>query len=187
MENISATTLTDRTLHDAGSEPQVNSVDLITHELSHQWFGDLLTCADWSHIWLNEGFATFWADAYLEHRFGQTEYRYSMYQHMQKYLEEDRLRYRRPMVTAYYTDPLDLFDRTTYEKGAVVLDMLRYVIGDDKFFKAISNYAKAHIQGTVVTDDLRKAAEETSGQDLGWFFEEWRSRNFTTRASRRSG
>ena len=173
MENISATTLTDRTLHDAGSEPQVNSMDLITHELSHQWFGDLLTCADWSQIWLNEGFATFWADAYLEHRFGQTEYRYSMYQRASKYMEEDRLRYRRPMVTAYYTDPLDLFDRTTYEKGAVVLDMLRYVMGDDKFFAAISNYAKSHIQSTVLTDDLRKAAEEASGQDLGWFFEEW--------------
>lgn len=173
MENISATTLTDHTLHDDGSEPQISSVDLVTHELAHQWFGDLLTCADWSHIWLNEGFATFWADLYREYRFGEQEYRYALYQEESRYLEEDRQRYRRPMVTAFYTDPLDLFDRSTYEKGALVLDMLRFVLGDDRFFAAITQYAKSHAAANVVTDDLRKAAEQSAGEDLGWFFDEW--------------
>jgi len=173
MENISATTLTDRTLHDEASEPQSDSVDLVTHELAHQWFGDLLTCADWAHIWLNEGFATFWSDVYREHRFGEQDYRYSLYQQANRYLEEDRQRYRRPMVDAYYTDPLDLFDRTTYEKGALVLDMLRYILGDEKFFAAINHYAQANREKTVVTDDLRKAMEESTGEDLKWFFDEW--------------
>ena len=173
MENISATTLTDRTLHDENSEPEADSVDLVTHELAHQWFGDLLTCSDWSHIWLNEGFATFFADLYREHRFGQQEYLYSVSQEQSRYLEEDRQRYRRPLVTYWYTDPLDLFDRTTYERGAVVLDMLRFVLGDDRFFAGIHHYALTHQQGNVVTDDLRKAFEESSGEDLGWFFEEW--------------
>ena len=173
MENISATTLTDRTLHDDGSEPQINSVDLVTHELAHQWFGDLLTCANWANIWLNEGFATYWADLYREHRFGEQDFRYSLMQERSRYIEEDRQRYRRPMVTSFYTDPLDLFDRTTYEKGGLVLDMLRYVLGDENFFASLSNYAKAHQTGTVTTDDLRKAAEQTSGQELGWFFDEW--------------
>ena len=173
MENISATTLTDRTLHDANSEPEADSVDLVTHELAHQWFGDLLTCSDWAHIWLNEGFATFFADLYREHRFGEQEYLYSVSQEQSRYVEEDRQRYRRPLVTSWYTDPLDLFDRTTYEKGAVVLDMLRFVLGDDRFFAGIHHYALTHQQGSVVTDDLRKAFEESSGEDLGWFFEEW--------------
>ncbi|MBI2817661.1 MAG: HEAT repeat domain-containing protein [Acidobacteria bacterium] len=173
MENISATTLTDRTLHDDSSEPQINSVDLVTHELAHQWFGDLLTCANWDHIWLNEGFATYWADLYREYRFGEQEYRYSLFKAEARYLEEDRQRYRRPMVTSYYTDPLDLFDRTTYEKGALVLDMLRYVLDDEKFFATMTHYAKAHQAGNVTTDDLRKAAEEVSGRDMGWFFTQW--------------
>jgi aminopeptidase N len=173
MENISATTLTDRTLHDQSSEPQADSLDLVTHELAHQWFGDLLTCADWADVWLNEGFATFWADLYREHRYGEQEYRYSLSQEAAKYLEEDRQRYRRPMVTSYYTDPMDLFDRSAYEKGALVLDMLRFVLGDDLFFGSITHYVKKNAAGNVTTDDFRKAVEESSGQDLGWFFDEW--------------
>jgi len=173
MENISATTLTDRTLHDPNSEPQADSVDLVTHELAHQWFGDLLTCASWADIWLNEGFATFFADLYREHRYGEQEYRYSLNQEAAKYLEEDRQRYRRPMVTSYYTDPMDLFDRSAYEKGALVLDMLRFVLGDDRFFAAINHYVKKNAAGNVTTDDFRAAVEEASGENLGWFFEEW--------------
>jgi aminopeptidase N len=173
MENISATTLTDRTLHDEDSEPESNSVDLVTHELAHQWFGDLLTCADWADIWLNEGFATFWADAYREHRYGESEYRYSLHQEQTRYLDEDRQRYRRPLVSSFYTDPLDLFDRSAYEKGGVVLDMLRFVLGDDRFFAAIGHYAQTHQRQNVVTDDLRKSVEESSGENLDWFFDEW--------------
>jgi aminopeptidase N len=173
MENISATTLTDRTLHEASSEPEVDSLDLVTHELSHQWFGDLLTCADWPQIWLNEGFATFFEDLYREHRFGEQDYRYTLDQQQARYVEEDRQRYRRPMVSSYYTDPMDLFDRSAYEKGAVVLDMLRFVLGDDRFFAAIHHYAETYQRKNVTTDDLRKALEESSGEDLGWFFKEW--------------
>ena len=173
MENISATTLTDRTLHEAVSEPQSSSVDLVTHELSHQWFGDLLTCRDWAHLWLNEGFATFWAAVYREHRFGRDEYLNEVREDRERYLDEDRQRYRRPLVTSYYSDPVDLFDRTTYQKGFMVLDMLRYLLGDEPFFQAIAHYAATHRNQTVVTDDLRKAVEESSGKDLGWFFEQW--------------
>lgn len=173
MENISATTLSDRTLHEEVSEPQANSVDLVTHELAHQWFGDLLTCADWSELWLNEGFATFWADFYREHRFGRDEYLYSLLQEQKRYLEEDQQRYRRPLVTTFYTDPSDLFDRTTYQKGAVVLDMLRFLLGEERFFAALRLYAREHQQQTVVTDDLRKAMEQVSGENLAWFFDQW--------------
>ncbi len=173
MENISATTLTDRALHEAVSEPQANSVDLVTHELAHQWFGDLLTCADWAHGWLNEGFATFWAAVYREHLFGKEEYSYSLHREKSQYLEEDRQRYRRPMVTSFYTEPYDLFDRTLYEKGALVLDMLRFVLGDDRFFRAFAHYTRKHQQGTVATEDFQKAVEEATGEKLDWFFDQW--------------
>ncbi|OFW40642.1 MAG: hypothetical protein A3J28_01135 [Acidobacteria bacterium RIFCSPLOWO2_12_FULL_60_22] len=173
MENISATTLSDRTLHDETSEPQASSVDLITHELSHQWFGDLLTCADWSHIWLNEGFATFWAAVYRENRDGREEYLYLLSQERARYLEEDQQRYRRPLVTSFYTDPADLFDRTTYQKGFLVLDMLRSLLGDERFFAALQSYAKSYQQKTVVTADFEKAVEEATGEKLGWFFDQW--------------
>ena len=173
MENISATTLTDRTLHEAASEPQSSSVDLVTHELAHQWFGDLVTCRDWAHLWLNEGFATFWAAVYRGHRFGRDEYLNEVREDRERYLAEDRQRYRRPLVTSYYSDPVDLFDRTTYQKGFMVLDMLRHLLGDEPFFQAIAHYAATYQNQTVVTDDLRKAVEESSGKDLGWFFEQW--------------
>lgn len=173
MENISATTLTDRTLHEAASEPQSSSIDLVTHELAHQWFGDLLTCRDWAHLWLNEGFATFWAAVYREHRFGWDEYLNEVREDRERYISEDRQRYRRPLVTSYYADPVDLFDRTTYQKGFLVLDMLRYLLGDERFFEAIRHYAATYQNQTVVTDDLRKAIEESTGEELGWFFEQW--------------
>ena len=173
MENISATTLSDRTLHEAASEPQSSSVDLVSHELAHQWFGDLLTCANWSHLWLNEGFATFWAAAYREHRDGWDQYLHEVFEDRVRYLDEDRQRYRRPLVTSYYSDPIDLFDRTTYQKGFLVLDMLRFMLGDERFFRALTHYAKTYQGRTVVTDDFRKAVEEAAGENLGWFFDQW--------------
>jgi aminopeptidase N len=173
MENISATTLSDRTLHESASEPQSSSVDLVTHELAHQWFGDLLTCANWSHLWLNEGFATFWAAAYREHRDGWDQYLHEVFEDRVRYLDEDKQRYRRPLVTSYYSDPIDLFDRTTYQKGFMVLDMLRFVLGDERFFRSLSHYLKTYQRQTVVTDDFRKAVEEASGENLGWFFDQW--------------
>ncbi len=173
MENISATTLNDRTLHEADSEPQSSSVDLVAHELAHQWFGDLLTCRNWAHLWLNEGFATFWAALYREHRYGREEYLNEVREDRGRYLDEDRQRYRRPLVTSYYSDPVDLFDRTTYQKGFLVLDMLRYLLGDERFFRAMAHYARTYRNQTVVTDDFQKAVEEASGENLGWFFEQW--------------
>ncbi|MBI4464251.1 MAG: HEAT repeat domain-containing protein [Acidobacteria bacterium] len=173
MENISATTLTDRALHEQASEPQANSMDLVAHELAHQWFGNLVTVSDWAHIWLHEGFASFWAALYREHRLGKEEYQYSLYKSRRRFLEEDRERYRRPLVTSFYADPFDLFDRTTYEKGALVLDMLRFVLGEERFVVALQHYVSKHRQENVVTEDFQQAVEEASGEDLDWFFDQW--------------
>ncbi len=172
MENISATTQTDQTLHDERAEQDYSSLGLVAHELAHQWFGDLLTCTDWAHIWLNEGFASFFESLYREHHLGYEEYRDHLRQFEQNYFNEDQ-RYRRPIVTHYYKDNSHLFDATTYQKGARVLDMLRTLLGDKAFFAGIQNYVTSNQAKNVETFEFEKAMEESSGRTLDWFFDEW--------------
>lgn len=172
MENISATTQTERTLHDRLAHQDFKSEGLVAHELAHQWWGDLLTCRDWSHIWLNEGFATYFDNLFQEHDLGPEELAVQMYEDLKNYLEEDR-EYRRPIVTQYYSDPLDVFDSHAYPKGGWVLHMLRNYLGDELWWKGINHYCKKHYAGNVVTADFEKAMEEASGKNLDWFFQQW--------------
>ncbi|HEY8491711.1 MAG TPA: M1 family aminopeptidase [Dehalococcoidia bacterium] len=175
MENTSATTMTDRLLYDERARPDVEQAmdGLVSHELAHQWFGDLITCRDWANAWLNEGFATYFEVLWTEHHRGLDDARYELYQNAEIYLGEDSGRYRRPVVYRVYREPIDIFDRHLYEKGSLVLHMLRYVLGDDRFFKAIRHYLKSNAGGTVVTGDLERAVEEATGRSLGWFFDQW--------------
>ncbi|MBI5365932.1 MAG: HEAT repeat domain-containing protein [Planctomycetes bacterium] len=173
MENASATTLTANTLHDARAHGEESSEGLVAHELAHQWWGDLLTCADWSHIWLNEGFATYFAALYTEHAAGADDFRLEMQGNLDAYLGEDGGEYRRPIVCDRYAEPMDLFDSHAYSKGALVLHYLRFVLGDAAWWKGIALYAARHGGTNVTTGDFRKAMEESSGKDLGWFFDQW--------------
>jgi len=173
MENVSATTLYTDTLHDEAAAPNFTSEGLVAHELVHQWWGDLLTCRDWSHIWLNESFATFFTNLWYEHRYGRDEYDYRRWEDLRDSLKEDREDYRRPIVMPVFVDEMDLFDSHTYPKGGLVLDMLRYVLGDAQFQKAIRHYGQKHARQSVDTEDLRKAIGEATGQELGWFFAQW--------------
>ncbi len=173
MENTSATTLYRDALHDEAAEPNFTSEGLVAHELAHQWWGDLLTCRDWAHIWLNESFATFFADLWFERRYGRDEYDYRRWLHLQDYLEEDREAHRRPIVWPQYEHPLDVFDEHAYPKGALVLAMLRAMLGDDRFFLSLRHYAKTHAGGNVVTEDLRRSFADTAGAELDAFFEQW--------------
>jgi aminopeptidase N len=173
MENISATTLTDRTLHDERAHLDFTSDDLVSHELAHQWFGDLLTCKDWSHAWLNEGFATYFAALWREQDLGPDDFQYFMYYPYMERLTEELDRYHRAIVTKKYWDADELFDSHTYEKGAWVLNGIRGMLGDDLFFQGIREYVSRHKNSSVETTDFRKILEEISGQDLEYFFDEW--------------
>ena len=173
MENISATTLTERTLHDERAHLDYSSEPLLAHELAHQWFGDLITCKDWSHVWTNEGFAEYFKGIWREHELGEDEFQLYLLDEAEQYFVETEDRYGRPIVCKVYHDPQDLFDAHTYEKAALVLHMLRFVLGEDLFWKAVRDYVRKHQGQCVETDDFRKAVEESTGRNLEWFFEQW--------------
>lgn len=173
MENITATTLTDETIHPANVHNEFSSDLLVAHELAHQWWGDLVTCRDWSHIWLNEGFATFFNDVWAEHDQGIDEYMMLMRGNYNAYVNEEQQSYRRSLVYNHYPEPDQLFDRTTYQKGALTLNNLRWVLGDEQFWRGINHYITKFAYKNADTNDFRVAMEEATGESLGWFFDQW--------------
>ena len=174
MENISATTLALASLpaRDQAADRRQGFESLVAHELAHMWFGDYLTCRDWSHIWLNEGFATFFQAIWFEDHYGEDEFRYEMLQKAGAYQAEAE-RYDRATVTDRYAEAGDMFDSHTYPRGAWILEMLRREIGEDAFWAGMRRYVREHARGVVETDDLRRAMEEESGRNLLPFFRQW--------------
>jgi aminopeptidase N len=172
MENISATTLTDTTLSDAISALERDNDDFIAHELAHQWFGDLLTCRSWSHIWLNEGFASYFAARFIEHDKGDDAFRLLVDSNLRGYQETEKA-YHRPIINDRYSDPWQMFDPVTYNKGASILHCLRGLVGDEAWTSGIRAYVRKHRAQVVSTGDFQKAMEAASGQDLKWFFDQW--------------
>ncbi len=174
MENITATTQADNEiLNRADEEPQTSADNLVSHELSHQWFGDLVTCKDWSQAWLNEGFATFMEASFKEHEGGHDAYLFELRNDARTYMREDTARYRRPLVYNRYRVPIDLFDATLYQKGALVLHTLRGVVGNETFWKALNLYLKENQYRNVETADLQRVFERVSNRKLDWFFDQW--------------
>ncbi|HVS17027.1 MAG TPA: M1 family metallopeptidase, partial [Planctomycetota bacterium] len=174
MENISATTMTATMLRDERGWRDYDPAGLVAHEAAHQWFGDLLTCADWSHIWLNEGFATYFTQLYFEATRSRDEFEVGVRDMQESYLAGDVGLTRRPTVWNVYKDPMDLFfGGQTYPGGGSRLHLLRFVLGDEAFFAGIREYVAAHAHSSVTTDDFRAAMERASGADLGDFFRQW--------------
>ncbi|HYS69558.1 MAG TPA: M1 family metallopeptidase, partial [Gemmatimonadaceae bacterium] len=175
MENVTATSQNDaEILHPAWAEPQANSVPLMAHELGHQWYGDLLTTRDWADVWLNEGFATFMQQIFKEEDLGVDEGAFDRLGAQEQTIEADR-RTRRPIVwNRWVNDPIEVFfSGHIYPKGATILQMLRHQLGDALFWKAMNHYTTSHAYGNVVTADLEKAFEETTGKDYKPFFDQW--------------
>ncbi|HEY6724976.1 MAG TPA: M1 family aminopeptidase [Polyangiaceae bacterium] len=173
MENTTATTMYEHILLDERAALDITSNDLVAHELAHQWFGDYVTCRDWSHAWLNEGFATFFEHVEREHRLGRDEYEYGVAGDVDTYLSEAGSRYERAIVCRDYQEPIDLFDRHLYEKGGLVLHQLRRQLGDEVFWSGVNGYLTANAGGIVETNDLMRALEKASGRSLEQFFDQW--------------
>ncbi len=170
MENTSITTLTTGTLFSAASENLRSSHRLDAHETTHQWFGDLLTCKDWSHFWLNEGFAIFFTHWYEEEKNGRDAMLYGLYRDAQGIL---RNKDEKPIVWRGYKDPREQFDYRAYPKGSWVLNMLRSQLGPELFRKCIRTYVERNRNANVVTSDLIRVVEEISGRSYDEFFDQW--------------
>jgi aminopeptidase N len=172
MENTTATTVYEHILLDERAALDISSHDLVAHELAHQWFGDHVTCRDWSHAWLNEGFATYFEHLEREDRLGLDEYEFGLQNDLWAYLSETG-KYQRPLVCRDYAFPIELFDRHLYEKGALVLHMLRRKLSDSVFWAGIRQYLRSGADGIVETNDLQRALEDVSGVSLDAFFDQW--------------
>lgn len=173
MENITATTMADTEIFFANFNPQLVG-DLVSHELAHSWFGNLVTCKNWAELWLNEGFATYMEAAFREKMYGREDYIGKIRQDAQQFLVDDAVNKNRHALYNRLARPDDsLFDTTTYQKGGAVIHTLRQTIGDEAFWKAINIYLNRHKFGNAETADLQKAMEEASGKNLDWFFKQW--------------
>ena len=141
------------------------SQPVVVHELAHQWWGDMVTCSDWHHIWMNEGFATYAEALYFEADSGINYYH--AYMNSFDY----------PGGGSVYiqdtTNIWNIFGAIVYDKGGWVLHMLRHVVGDSLFFVSLENYRDQYTWSYASTEDFQRVVENTAGIDLGWFFQEW--------------
>ncbi|HDD67157.1 MAG TPA: hypothetical protein ENG31_00865 [Candidatus Thorarchaeota archaeon] len=173
MENVSATTQTDATLHDEKAHKDYDSDGLVSHELAHAWGGDLTTCRTWTHGWLNEGWATQMQNEWKRHDKGEDEYLYEQYGKQVAYFEEDKKKYRRPIVQNEWERGGDVFDRHLYPGAAWRYYMLKHLVGEERWWTILGEWLKRYSFKSVYTHDLEALFTEMTGEDFGWFFEQW--------------
>jgi len=173
MENSSATTNNSSSLVHPKLAPEyfTGEDDLISHELGHQWFGDLVTCKDWGNVWLNEGFATFLETIWTEAHFGKDQADYERWNNAKEWIESNNL-WNKPIVRHDFDDSSE-FDENAYNKGGWVLYMLRHQMGEEAFYRGIKHYLEVNRGKNVVTADLGKAIEEASHTNVDQFFSQW--------------
>jgi aminopeptidase N len=174
MENTSTTILTDRCLIDQRASLDNSWTEsLVAHELAHQWFGDLVVIKHWSHAWIKEGMASYSEVLWTESEYGKEAGSYYLLGEARSYLEEDASRYRRPIVTHVYREAIELYDRHLYEKGACVYHMIRSILGEELFTKAIHTFVQNNAHKTVETVDLLRAIEKATGYNLLFLFDQY--------------
>lgn len=174
MENITSTTMNQRMIHDEFAWPNYSAEGLVAHELAHQWFGDLLTCYTWDHIWLNEGFATYFDNLWEEYEHDKAHYIWAMNG------SQGGARSESDRDTSFYSDsliikkiPAELSGGRAYSRGASILHMMRGKLGDEKFKNGIKEYTRKYAHKSVVTDNFKVEMEKASGISLTNFFNEW--------------
>jgi aminopeptidase N len=173
MENTSATTLTVRDLVNPilAPEDRTGADTVESHELAHQWFGDLVTCKDWANLWLNEGFATYFEHFWMEQHYGGDEAAYEFWREQGQWFLEKKM-YPVPIVNRNFSDS-EQYEANIYAKGGWVLKMLRQTLGDDNFFQGLHNYLETNRGKNVVTADLVKAIEQSTSINVDEFFHQW--------------
>ncbi len=145
---------------------------VVAHEMFHHWFGDYVTTESWSNLTLNEGFANYSEYLWLEYKYGRDAADAHWMTEAQGYFGQAKNQ-RHALIDFSYGNREDMFDAHSYNKGGIILHMLRNYIGDDAFFTALGNYLREHAFSSVEVHDLRIAFEKTSGKDLNRFFNQW--------------
>lgn len=170
MENASCTTQTIGALFPLNSKNPESADGLNAHELAHQWFGDLITCKSWSHIWVNEGWATFMPHFITRQREGEDSYHISRYG---TYQGGKGGAYGNQMVRNDYTVPMEMFDGNAYPGGATRMFMLMHLLGEEMFWKCCKAYLNQYAQKNVTTELFFESWSKTSGQNLDDFRKQW--------------
>ena len=145
----------------------------VAHEIAHQWFGDSVTEKDWPHIWLSEGFATYFAQLYFEHAYGRSRLDEGMQEARERVLSYARSRPPAPLVNTKPRDPNEHLNTNSYQKGAWVLHMLRTTLGDQAFWEGIRSYYATYRDGNATSEQFRDIMEAASSTDLDDFFQQW--------------
>jgi aminopeptidase N len=173
MENTTAT------LHQESAQQNARELvdgndweDVISHELFHQWFGDLVTTESWSNLTVNESFADYSEYLWREYKHGKDAAYDAAFTAMNNYLSRGT-EASKDLVRFYYRDKEDMFDLVSYQKGGRILNMLRNYLGDSAFFKGLNVYLNENKFSSGEAHQLRLAMEKVSGRDLNWFFNQW--------------
>lgn len=172
MENTSATIHGEFVQNHKRELLDYNPDDIIAHELFHQWFGDLVSCESWSNLPLNEAFATYGEYLWYEHKYSADEAAFKLDQNLGSYLRESNYK-QEDWVRFHYKAKDNMFDAHSYSKGARILHMLRYTVGDEAFFESLKLYLNRYANSSAEMHQLRLCFEEVTGQDLNWFFNQW--------------
>ncbi|MCO5230684.1 MAG: M1 family metallopeptidase [Chitinophagales bacterium] len=176
MENTSISVFHEGLMKDKnsiGEYSRWNDDLIIAHELVHHWFGDLVTSESWANLTLNESFANYSEFLWLEKWKGREDAEVHWYENLQRYMNEFTNRGAEPIVQYYYDTPKEVFNRHRYEKGGMVLHLLRQYIGDEAFFEGLKYYLHQNAFSSTEVSQLRTAFEKVTGQDLNWFFNQW--------------
>ena len=171
-EAASATLLGLKVIHDPDPSQDLNWERIIAHELAHQWWGDLITLRSWEHTWMNESFATYSDYLYMDFAKGKDVGDWILDGKISQYLDEAHNKYMRPIVFNRYNLPGDNFDSHTYPKGAVVLHQLRWILGDQVFFRVLNQFLHKHAFKVVDTHDFMSVVKDVSGRNMDWYFEQ---------------
>lgn len=169
-EATSATLLGESVVTDEFTEQDYYLEYIIAHEIAHQWWGDLITLRSWEHTWLNESFATYSDYLYTAFDKGKDEGDYDLLQKKNTYLKEAHDHFMRPIVYTGYAEPGENFNHHTYQKGACNIHLLRYILGDETFFRVLSAFLHEYQFQPVTTYDFMKCVRDVSGKNMDWFF-----------------
>ena len=172
MENTTATVHGEFLQQNERQLLDYTGEDVISHELFHHWFGDLVTCESWSNLALNESFATYGEYLWNEYKYGRDEADANLNNDLSSYMREAKTK-QVNLIRFQYSKQEDMFDRHSYQKGGRILHMLRSYVGDDAFFASLKLYLNQNRFQPAEVNHLRLAFEQVTGEDLNWFFDQW--------------